>query len=125
MKCNIVFQPATTPMSRCGNMPFVKQRWQDITCSADGACGPARHQTSQQHLDDFGKSGINIINRPSADHGKDTPPSAFCMLFGHSATGQHKMGDTGGDLVEHTAAPLHWVLRFLILGTSQDPDAVN
>lgn len=104
MKCDIVFHPATTTMSRCRNMPFVKRWWQDITCSADGACGPARHQTSKQHLDDFGKSGINIINRPSADHENDTPSSSFpCCLATHPQDNTTQMGDTGGDLVEHSA----------------------
>lgn len=46
MKCDIVFHPATTTMSRCCNMPFVKRWWQDITCSADSVHGPARHQAS-------------------------------------------------------------------------------
>lgn len=46
MKCDIVFHPATTTMSRCRNMPFVKRWWQDITCAADGGARTSRHQTS-------------------------------------------------------------------------------
>ena len=111
MKCDIVFHPATTTMSRCCNMPFVKRRWQDITCSADGACGPAGQQTSKQHLDDFGKLSINFINRPSVDHGKLTPSSSFPMLFGHTPTGPH---NSDGRHRRRPCRTLHWDM-FLLL----------
>lgn len=50
------------------------------------------------------KSGINIINRPSVDHEKDTPSSSSpCCLAKHPQDNTTQMGDTGGDLVEHSA----------------------
>lgn len=56
------------------------------------ACGPARHQTSKLHLDDFGKSSVNIINRPCADHENDISVPLFSMLFGRAPTGQLHWG---------------------------------
>lgn len=112
MKCDIVFHLATTTMSRCCNMPFVKRWWQDITCSADGACGPARRQMSEQHLDDFGKSGVNIINRPCVDHEKDThPPLPPCCLATHPQDNTTQTGDTGGATLSNI---VHWDM-FLLL----------
>lgn len=57
----------------------------------------------EKHLDDFGKSAINIINRPSADHEKETLCSCRCCLATQPQDNTTQRGDTGGDLVEHSA----------------------
>lgn len=61
MKCNVIFHPGTTTLSKCCIWPFEKRWWQDITCSADGACGPVKLPNSSWMT--LGKSVIGIINR--------------------------------------------------------------
>lgn len=55
-----------------------------------------------KQLDDFGKSGINIINRPAVDHEKETPCSSCrCCLATHAQ--DNTTQDTGCNLVKHSA----------------------
>lgn len=55
-----------------------------------------------KHLDDFGKSGINIINRPAVDHEKETPCSfRRCCLATYVQDDTTQ--DAGCNLVEHSA----------------------
>lgn len=103
MKCDIVFHPATTTMSRCCNMPFVKRRWQDISCLADGM-RTSQASNVQKHSDDFGKK--NLASTPSIDllltMRNSHLPLPPCCLATHPQDNTPRMGDTGGDLVEHS-----------------------
>lgn len=91
MKCDIVFHPATTTVSRCCNMTFVKWWWQDITCSADGAFRPVRHQTSRKTLGWLWKIRHQYHQSTFCWPWKGSPVF-LQMLFGHTATGQHDSG---------------------------------